>query len=119
MNPIRKSNQPDNYRALVKKLIQLEPNDWSKFQEQLKNLHLAKIHQTEAQNKLKELAPRKKSTEITKEKHTQNLLHKHKPILQKNHSPAKQRLHKSSIHPLENILDRLKNFSPKKPEPIK
>ena len=50
VNPIRNCSQPDNYRALFEKLIQLEPNDWPKFQEQLNNLHLAEIHQTEAQN---------------------------------------------------------------------
>ena len=37
-------NQDDKYyRALVQKLIQLEPNDGPKFQEQLKNLHLDKL----------------------------------------------------------------------------
>ena len=53
-NPIRNSNQPDNYRALDKKLIQLELNDSPKYLEQLKNLHSAEIHQTEAHAKLKE-----------------------------------------------------------------
>ena len=38
VNPIRNSNQQDHYRALVKKWIQLEWNDWLRFQEQLKNL---------------------------------------------------------------------------------
>ena len=28
-------NQDNRYRALMEKLIQLEPNDWPKFQEQL------------------------------------------------------------------------------------
>ena len=32
-------NQENRYRALVEKLIQLEPNDWPKFLEQLKNQH--------------------------------------------------------------------------------
>ena len=53
-NQNRNSNQFNNYRALVEKLIQLEPSDCPKFQEQLKNLHSAEIHQTEAQIKLKE-----------------------------------------------------------------
>ena len=53
VNPIRGSNQVDKYRALFKKIIQLEPNDWLKFQEKLKNLHLSKIYQTEAQTKQK------------------------------------------------------------------
>ena len=52
-NPISNSNQQDNYRALDDKLIELELNDWTKFQEQLKKLHSSKIHQTEAQTELK------------------------------------------------------------------
>ena len=39
VNPIRNGNQPDISRALIGKLIHLEPNDWPKFQKQLKNLH--------------------------------------------------------------------------------
>ena len=38
-----KINQDNRYRALKEKLIWLKPNDWLKFQEQLKNLHLAEI----------------------------------------------------------------------------
>ena len=49
VNPIRNSNQPDKYGALVEKLTQLEANNWPKFQEQLKNLHSGKIDQTEVQ----------------------------------------------------------------------
>ena len=36
-------NQDNKYRVLEKKLIQREPNDWLKFQEQLKNLHSAEL----------------------------------------------------------------------------
>ena len=50
-NSIR-NYQPNNYRTFVKKLIQLESYDWPKFQEQLKNLYSAKIHQTEALTKI-------------------------------------------------------------------
>ena len=46
---IKQGNQVDKYRLLIEKLIQLEPNDRPNFQEQLKNLHLDKIHKTEAQ----------------------------------------------------------------------
>ena len=35
VNLIGNSNHPDNYRALVEKLIQLKANDWSKFQDQM------------------------------------------------------------------------------------
>ena len=36
-------NQDNRCRILVDKLIQLEPNDWLKFREQLKNLHSAEV----------------------------------------------------------------------------
>ena len=36
-------HQDNKYKALTKKLIQLEPNDKPKFQEQLKNLHAAEL----------------------------------------------------------------------------
>ena len=36
-------NQVNKYRTLVKKLIQLEPNDWPKFQENLKKTTLKQI----------------------------------------------------------------------------
>ena len=32
-------NQENEYRALVEKRIQLEPNDWPKFQDHLKNTY--------------------------------------------------------------------------------
>ena len=36
-------SQDIRYRALMEQLIWLEPNDWPKFQEQLKNLHSAEF----------------------------------------------------------------------------
>ena len=36
-------NQENKYSALKEKLIQLEPNDWPIFQEQLKNQHSAEL----------------------------------------------------------------------------
>ena len=36
-------NQDNRYRVLVEKLMQLEPNDWLKFQEQEKNLQTAEL----------------------------------------------------------------------------
>ena len=38
-------SQVDKYRAFIKKLIQLEPNDWQKFQEHQKKLHSADFRQ--------------------------------------------------------------------------
>ncbi len=60
---MRSSNQPDNYRSLLEKLIQLEPNNWQKFQELLKKLHLAGIRCTEAQTKLEEITAKKNKPE--------------------------------------------------------
>ena len=56
----------DNYWDLVEKLSQLEPNDWPKFQEQLKNLHSVKIYKTEAQTKFKELTTHKEKNTAEK-----------------------------------------------------
>ena len=36
-SPITNNNQAYEYRALINKLVQPEPNHWPKFQEQLKN----------------------------------------------------------------------------------
>ena len=47
--PIIPSNQVAQFRALVVKFIQLEPNDWQKFMEELKNLHSAEIQRIETQ----------------------------------------------------------------------
>ena len=77
VNLIRNSNQPDDYRALVEKLIYLEPNDWLKFQKLLKNLHSAEIHQTESQTEI--LHSKQREIQWNKEKKTtENLLRKHK-----------------------------------------
>ena len=35
------NNQPDQYRAVIKKLVKLGVNDWPKFQEQLKKTTLS------------------------------------------------------------------------------
>ena len=42
-------NQDNKYRALMEKLIQLELNNWPKFQEHLKKLHSAKFDQVPTQ----------------------------------------------------------------------
>ena len=46
------TNQDNKYRTLVEKLIQLEANDWPKFQEHLKNLHSAEFYQALLSNRL-------------------------------------------------------------------
>ena len=46
------TNQDNKYRTLVEKLIQMEVNDWSKFQEHLKKLYLAKFYQAPTQQQI-------------------------------------------------------------------
>ena len=41
------------YRALVKKFIQLESNDWPKLQEHLRKLHSAEFYQAQTQKQVK------------------------------------------------------------------
>ena len=42
------TNQDYKYRIHEEKLIQLEANDWPKFQEQMKKLHSAEFYQVPA-----------------------------------------------------------------------
>ena len=42
------TNQSNKYRTLLEKLIQLEVNDWPKFQENLKRLHSVEFYQAPA-----------------------------------------------------------------------
>ena len=46
---IDRTNEDNKYRTLVEKLIQLEANDWPKFQKHLKKLHSVEFYQTLAQ----------------------------------------------------------------------
>ena len=85
----------EKYWYLVEKLIQLEPNYWPGFQEQLKNLQKKK---RQKQNKTKQ---NKIKTQT------------------KNKKKKQEKTYKSSIRPQETVHNWLKNLSPKKPEPIK
>ena len=47
-------NQENEYRALVERRIQLEQNDWPKFQDHLKKkIHLAEFQQAQTQQEVK------------------------------------------------------------------
>ena len=48
------NNQPDQYRALIAKLLLFRPNNWPKFQEQLKKLLFVEISPTETEKQIKE-----------------------------------------------------------------
>lgn len=49
LNPVdsNTSNDANKNRALIKYFVQLEPNDWSKFQELLKETCMAESYQRE------------------------------------------------------------------------
>ena len=57
-------NQENKYRAPREKLIQLEGNDWPKFEEHLKKLHLIKFHQAHTQ----QVKNKEKSNEVAQAK---------------------------------------------------
>ena len=65
--------QENKYEQIVKKLIQLEPNDWKSFVNEIKasldHYKIDTIKVAEAQSKLKDLTTKKKSNEII-QKHT-------------------------------------------------
>lgn len=46
--------EPDEYRSLIEKFVQLGPNDWPKFQNYPKDIHSKGIVETETQNKANE-----------------------------------------------------------------
>ena len=105
------TNQNKKYRILVKKLIQLEANDWPKFQEHLKKLHSVEFYPAPAWQPLgngeRSIVVVKTKTHVGSTTPTQTTLKSAK-------SPAKQTLHKSPIRPPKSIKDRPKDFSSNK-----
>ena len=98
-------NQDNRCRALMNKLIQLEPNNGPKFQEQLKNLRSIELQtQTKPVNANKE-----KASEITKVKSPSNK--QTNPAAQtqttppNKKSPAKLNSRRSLIRPPSSKLD--------------
>ena len=64
-------NQENKYGTLVEKLIQFELNDYPKFQEHLKKLHLTEFHQAQTQQQVKN---KEKSNEVVQAKpHIQSI----------------------------------------------
>ena len=47
-----RTNEDNKYRTLVEKLIQSGANDWPKFPEHLKKIHLAEFYQAPAQQQV-------------------------------------------------------------------
>ena len=80
-------NQENKYRALVEKLIQLEPNDWPNFRSHLKNYTRPNFSKHKFNNKLK---TKRNALRFSKKKHvastTQTRTVKLENILQGNSS---------------------------------
>ena len=64
-----RTNQDNKYRTLVEKLIHLESNNWPKFQEHLKKLHLTEFYQVPAQ----QLLNGERFSVVVKKKHTRRI----------------------------------------------
>ena len=94
--------QDNKYRALVEKSIQLEPNDWTKFPEHLKNLHSDEFQQ--AQTQRQEVTNKGKSSEVVQgktliESTTQTQITPPKS----GKSPTKRLLRKSTTRPPKTV----------------
>ena len=113
---VNTTNEDNKYRALVEKSIQLETNDWSKFQEQLKKLYSTEFYQAPAQQWVRN---EEKSNVIVQTKTRVGSTTPTQTTSKSARSPTKQLLYKSPIHPLKCIKDRLRKLSPIKPEQLK
>ena len=111
----RTSNN-SKYRTLVEKLIQLEANDWPKFQEHLKKLHSVEFYQAPAQQ---QVGNGEGSNVVVQTKTRVGSILPTLTTPKSAKSPAKQLLDKSPIHPPKSIKDKLKNLSPIRPEQLK
>ena len=66
VDPTRHSDKVNKYRALVEKVIQLEPNNGPKFQKHLTKLHSADFQQTQTEQK--EVSNKENSNEVVQGK---------------------------------------------------
>ena len=100
----------NKYRTLVEKLILLELSVWPKFQEHLKKRHLAELYQVRTQ----QVKNRKKKTQgssLHQKIHARPTTPTQTPSPKSAKSPpTNKRLHKSPIHPLKTVKDKLKTF---------
>ena len=97
-----RTNQDNKYRTLVEKLIHLESNNWPKFQEHLKKLHLTEFYQVPAQQVLNGESSKKKT-------HVESITPTRSTPKSAKFS-AKQLSHQSLIRPPKSIKDRLKDL---------
>ena len=110
------TNQDNKYRTLVEKLIQLEANDWPKFQKHLKQLYSVEFYQAPAQQ---QVGNGDRSNVVIQPKTHVGPTSPTRTTPKSVKFPVKQSLHKSLICPPKSIKDRLKNLSPIKPEQLK
>ena len=97
------TNEDNKYRTLIEKLIQLDVNDWPKFQEHLKKLHSAEFYQAPSQQQVGFKVIVQTKTHVGSTTSTWTTTKSAK-------SPTKQLLDNSPIHPLKSIKDRLKKL---------
>ena len=110
-----RTNDDTKYRTLVEKLLELEANDWPKFQEHLKKLPSDEFYQAPAQQ---QVANGERSNVVVQTKtHIGSITPT--GTTPKSAKSPKQPLHKSPICPPKSIKDRLKNLSPIRPEQLK
>ena len=110
------TNQDNTYGTLVEKLIQLEVNDWPKFQEPLKKPHSAEFYLASSQQ---QIGNGERSNVVVRIKMHVGSTTPTRTTSKSAKSPTKQLLHKSTICPPKSIKDRLKILFPIKPEQIK
>ena len=112
---VDRTNEDNKYRTLMEKLIQLEANDWPKFQEHQKKTTLNWILPAPAQQ---QVGNGERSNVVVQTKTHIGSTTPTQTTTKSAKSPAKQLLHKSPICPLKSIKDRLKNLSPIRPEQL-
>ena len=109
-----RTNDDNKYRTLVEKLIQLKANDWPKFQEHLKKLHLVEFYQAPAQQWVEN---GERSNVVVQIKTYVGSITPKRTTRKSTKSPSKQPLHKSPIRLPKSIKDT-KNLSPIRPEQL-
>ena len=109
---VNTTNQDNKFRSFVDELIQLEANDWPKFQEHLKRLHLAEFYQA-----LQRVGNGKRSNvEVWAKTHVGSTTPT-RSTPKSAKSPTK--LPKWPTRLPKSIKNRVKNLSPIKPEQVK
>ena len=86
-----RTNEDNKYRTFVEKLIQLEANDWPKFQKHLKKLHSAEFYQAQPQQQVEN---GQRSSVVVQTKTHVGSITPTRTTPKSAKSPTKQSLHK-------------------------